>query len=263
MSKFCIFQQLCAIANILFILLIPILSMKVKILISSYVSSIEREKCIKELFKSILASIKYFLIDDRIEEYLKDINLEILVSYSCSYNQCNVYEHISTNMPSSITMHLYKHDLRMYQFEGYLFLSKFVNDDDIVIFSDDDDIFHPHRISDIINIFWQNDYQIVEHDNIGFGNITSNVITYEELMQNENEHTFICVPEYFRFAMKGNIYKSNLEFYKKTTGNALSFFDIIFAHHVDQDKNTVKSFHLAKVLQYHRHQSYKRDFYVK
>lgn len=230
--------------------------MRVCILIASHVGSSGRASYIPETFLSIIASIALAP---------KNYEYHIYVSYSISDDVVNPYISDLFISNHEVQIHIYKHS-RLAQFEHYLYLSQFIKCDDFVMFSDDDDLYAPDKVSTMIQSYnASSNIHVFVHDAFEFGFMISTPITYAEVISKQVEiHKYEGCIEYFQYAMCGYIftdfYSSKYWNTSDRTSYVRGYLDIIFGVYIG---NVVKKTNIVRIphkLVYKRIHSLPRDW---
>lgn len=163
--------------------------MKLKILIASHLNEPLRHETIKDALTSIKNNTEP-------PEH---------VYISCSYKiKPNIEEwsKILKNIPHTIILQ----EKRMLQFQHYHYLSKYIEDDDIVCFLDDDDLYYPNKIKTIKYLF--KNYLLNQNEEpIKFIRHKSKVF-----FGNDASKTYDCtLDEYFTLNIIGRCFKAFFE----------------------------------------------------
>lgn len=121
---------------------------QIRILIASYLSSNERGVCAIECIKSIVKSIENSKYKD---------SCKIIIAYCIDENIKDVYLDVCSNLSilSNSIIHSIKFNERKYQIEHLYHLSQLIFEDDIIMFCDDDDLYHPDKIDIIVDKFFE------------------------------------------------------------------------------------------------------------
>lgn len=234
--------------------------MNVFILIASYVDTNERCLCIKEMLQSIIISINYA------KKMVRSTRIKILISYSLEKNIINPYSHEFYHG----YIDLYYNESRLSQFEHYEILSNYINENSLIMFSDDDDLYAPEKINKIISIYFENknrDFLLI-HELGWFGfftNLSDYVITLEDLLLKKEEHFRYKRIEYFQYAMSSNFF---IDFFKsrfwnpeKQDNSINGTLDILFCMYLEDLNHKLKNLIKIKdVLSFKRQQIYLRSW---
>ncbi len=147
------------------------------------------------------------------------------VYVSCSYvfEQPNLEEHLK-----NVAHTIFYHKERKIQFCHYHFLSKFVKEDDIVCFLDDDDLMHRDKIGIVLKYF-EMGYNIIGHKMTNFEYFLPPKISRINDI-NANEIRLMCFHEYYCLVMLGKLFIQWFENNDMTNliEQCNGFIDIIF-----------------------------------
>lgn len=110
---------------------------RVVILIASHIKVQNRVKTLQYALKSIQNNTRH-----------PDI---VYISYSCEDN-LNIDENKWSQELTGIKHKFIKQPSQVYQFEHFKKLCEYVNDDDIIMFLDDDDLYYPEKLKLVINL---------------------------------------------------------------------------------------------------------------
>jgi len=218
--------------------------MGVFILIASHIGSQIRAKLVPETLLSIKESMF--------------IDCHILVSYS-------VEEGISDPYIGVPYISAYKQPTRLAQFEHYQYLSAYISPTDTVMFSDDDDLYGPKKVSKVLDAFSKHSHaQIVLHDAMCFGMFDEHLASYKQVMSGQvKSHIFQAV-EYFQYSVRGKViidfFKSNYWNPELHTPYTRGYQDIFFRMYLDKVSIESPVVHLPNHLVYKRESRYPRDW---
>jgi hypothetical protein len=177
---------------------------------------------------------------------------KVLISYSGHRINEDSWSAILQDIPHVI---LYS-DKPLLQFDHYERLGRYVSDDDIVMFCDDDDLYHPDKVLKTREHMKREKCDIFIHGYAKF-HITQAEIdqgkmidSYEDIVY--NKEVLPCsglVIEYTAQAVKGRIFKSFFPISDELRERHGKFIDLHFGLWL---KKQGKIFELAKILYYYR-----------
>jgi len=176
------------------------------VLIASHISHEFRIKTLRQAIDSILNNTQ--------------LPNFIYISYSKSINN-------DLDLPCSSIIKLFYQPTRLYQFEHYCFLSEQINEDDIIMFLDDDDIYHTDKIKQSVEALKKYNSP-VHHRHCQFGYLNP-------LFTNNLEVTNIVKEkEYFDIIMHGkDLKKWFKEEYHLCKENIPGTIDVLFSYSVN------------------------------
>jgi hypothetical protein len=199
------------------------------VLMASHLGSPERYITIKRALKSIFNST--------LHPHL------IFISYSCCSNVKD--EQVENEWKdifkmSKINLYIFFKTEKTPQFYHYDSLRFLIEDDDIVSFLDDDDLFHPQKIEIVFQKFQDHNFnvKVVVHTMNVFGAPWDSISENDE---NDVLSTLQVFPashsEYFCYTVKGNVFKTFFQSYTFSYGKNnmdINLLDLCFKIYVDE-----------------------------